>query len=123
MSTPRRLSSLPLVFLAAALVAACGTDKADTQLPAENGVDDVSELTLTEASANALRTCISDTAMILSACMEADGALCDAEDEGFAQSLAALGGAIRAHGGDEGLFGLSMDATVARLQAACRSES
>ncbi len=71
----------------------------------------------------AVQTCLTDYSAAASACLASDGALCASGSAGPDAALEALATSVGGACGEAGLFGLSTDATVARLQAACASEA
>lgn len=94
---------------------ACSDDAADPDSGA-------SSATCEAGAALAVQTCVTEYSAAAAACLDADGALCDRDDPGPAAALDDLEASVEAQCGD-GLFGLSTDATVARLRNACASES
>lgn len=106
----RSLIALPVLLLA------CNGDKA----PADTAA---SATTCAQAADAALRTCVTDYSAALATCAESDGVLCDASAPGPAAALSELDAAVEAACAGDGLFGLSVEATVDRLHTACASES
>lgn len=96
-------------------IVACKGDATDSAATLGGGCE--------SAAREALQACVVDYSDAAADCLAGSGALCGVGDAGPDAALAALDAAVEDACQTDGLFGLDAEATRARLQHACASES
>ena len=132
------LRSLSFVLLAGGLVA-CGDDGSaatpsddtstggttgdTTEAPADSSSGDAVPATCSDATLEALRTCVVDYGAATRGCYEASDAACASGDASTTAALDDLQASIEASCEDAEFLSLSTDDLVGRLRNACESEA